>query len=162
MPPYPAIGSPAPDFTAPATGTGLPENATIQFSSLRGQRVILYFYPKDATPGCTTQACSLRDAWPEIHSRAALFGISTDSTASHERFLARNQLPFPLISDPDHSIASTYGVWVEKNLYGRKSMGTERTSFLISSSGIIEAVFPRVSPAAHTALLLAALASPSA
>lgn len=162
MPPYPAIGSMAPDFTAPAAGQGLPDNATIQLTSLRGQRVILYFYPKDATPGCTTQACSLRDAWPEIQSRAALLGISTDSPASHERFSLKYQLPFPLISDPDHSIASSYGVWVEKNLYGRKSMGTERTTFLISSSGTIEAVFPKVSPARHTSLLLNALASPTA
>jgi peroxiredoxin Q/BCP len=159
MPPYPAIGSMAPDFSAPAVGQGLPENATITLASLRGQRVILYFYPKDATPGCTTQACSLRDAWPEIQSRAALLGISTDSPASHQRFILKNHLPFPLISDPDHSIASNYGVWVEKNLYGRKSMGTERTTFLISPSGTIESVFPKVSPASHTSLLLGALTS---
>jgi peroxiredoxin Q/BCP len=157
MPPYPSIGSQAPDFTGSVTGPGYPEQATIRLGDLRGQRVILYFYPKDDTPGCTTQACSLRDAWPEIPSPTAVFGISPDTLTNHSRFITKYQLPFPLISDTDHAIATAYGVWVEKNLYGRKSMGTERTSFLISPSGSIEAVFAKVSPVRHASLLLSAL-----
>ena len=91
--------------------------------------VVLYFYPKDDTPGCTAQACGLRDAWSEFDGRAEIFGVSIDSTASHEKFIAKYDLPFPLLSDREKKIVNAYGVWVEKSMYGRKYMGAERTHF---------------------------------
>src|SRR5437870_8051687 len=111
-------GKPAPDFEL-STDSG----ETVRLSELRGKPVILYFYPKDDTPGCTTQACGVRDAWSELSGRATIFGVSVDSAASHEQFIAKHQLPFPLLSDPGHEIVKAYGVWVEKKMFAKKYMG---------------------------------------
>lgn len=150
-------GALAPDFTAPVTGDAFPADDSVTLSSLRGKTVVLYFYPKDDTPGCTTQACALRDAWSAVTARAALFGISPDSSQSHAKFIAKHSLPFPLIADPDHTIAAAYGVWVEKSLYGRKYMGAERTTFIIAPDGTIQTILRKVKPERHLDLLLTAL-----
>ncbi|HYF36641.1 MAG TPA: thioredoxin-dependent thiol peroxidase [Prosthecobacter sp.] len=156
MPAHPALGTPAPPFTAPATGGGQAAHS-ISLSDLKGHTVVLYFYPKDDTPGCTKQACALRDRWPEILDKAKVFGISIDSIKSHDKFIRKHALPFPILSDEDHTIAEAYGVWVEKNLYGRKYMGTERTTFIIGPDGLIKAIFPKVKPDEHLDKVLAAL-----
>ena len=154
----PAPGSPAPAFkNAPVVGGDYPPGATISLADLKGRTVVLYFYPKDDTPGCTTQACALRDGWPQISEKAAVFGVSVDSVKRHEKFIQKHALPFPLISDENHQLVEAYGVWVEKSLYGRKYMGTERTTFVIAPDGTIKAVLPRIQPARHLAEVLAAL-----
>jgi thioredoxin-dependent peroxiredoxin len=147
----------APDFTAPAVSAGKNEAYDLTLSSLRGQSVVLYFYPKDDTPGCTTQACALRDAWTEISKKAVVIGVSVDSVKSHQKFITKHELPFILISDEDKTIVQSYGVWVEKSLYGKKYLGTERTTFVIDPKGKISAIFPKVKPADHFDLILAAL-----
>lgn len=157
MPEKPRIGQRAPDFTAPVAGDSLPADATVRLSALRGRPVVLYFYPKDDTPGCTAQACALRDGWEEIKDKAAIFGVSTDSVASHLKFQAKHSLPFPLISDADRAIAEAYGVWVEKSMYGKKYMGMERSTFVIGADGRIAAVLEKVAPAKHLDLLQKAL-----
>jgi peroxiredoxin Q/BCP len=119
--------------------------------------VVLYFYPKDDTPGCTTQACGIRDAWPEISDKAHVFGVSIDPVKSHEKFIQKFNLPFPLLSDPDQKIVQAYGVWVEKSMYGKTYMGTERSTFVIGTDGKITAVFRKVKPAEHVDLLLGVL-----
>jgi peroxiredoxin Q/BCP len=120
--------------------------------------VILYFYPKDDTPGCTAQACGIRDSWETIKARGVhLFGVSTDGEKSHEKFIAKFDLPFPLLADTDKEMVTAYGVWVEKSMYGKKYMGTERTTFLVDPKGKIAAIFPKVKPAEHAELLLKAL-----
>jgi thioredoxin-dependent peroxiredoxin len=149
MPSQPQPGTPAPPFTAPVAGADYPPGATVTLTDLKGRPVVLYFYPKDDTPGCTTQACSLRDGWPRIAKKAQVFGISIDSIKSHQKFIQKHALPFPILSDEDHTIAEAYGVWVEKNLYGKKYMGTERTTFIIGPDGLIQAVLPKVKPDAH-------------
>jgi thioredoxin-dependent peroxiredoxin len=147
------VGDPAPDFTIP-DDSGNP----VTLSALRGRKVVLYFYPRDDTPGCTTQANSLRDRWPEIvETGAAVFGLSADDEASHARFRAKYSLPFPLLADTDHAVADAYGTWVEKNNYGKKSMGIERSSFLVDEDGRIERIWRRVKPDQHTDLVLEAL-----
>lgn len=153
----PAVGDVAPDFTAPVSGEEFALGGTVTFSALRGRKVVLYFYPKDDTPGCTTQACDLRDAWGELQKRAQVFGVSVDSIKRHAKFQAKRALPFPLISDESHEIVQAYGVWVEKVLYGRKYMGTERSTFVIDEGGRIAAVLEKVKPAEHVKLLRAAL-----
>ena len=153
----PALHSPAPDFTAPAIGGDCQSGETITLSKLRGRPVVLYFYPKDDTPGCTTQACGLRDEWSKLKKKALLFGISGDSVKSHQKFIDKFDLPFPLIADEDHAIATAYGVWVEKSMYGKKYMGIERSTFVIDESGKITAVFEKVKPAEHAGLVLDAL-----
>ncbi len=150
----PAPGTPAPDFAAPVVGGSFETGTTLTLSSLKGKPTILYFYPKDDTPGCTKQACALRDGWADIQKKAHVFGVSVDSVKSHEKFIRKYTLPFPLLSDEDHQIAESYGVWVEKNLYGRKYMGTERTTFVIDATGSIQAVLPKVKPEAHLETLL--------
>lgn len=154
---HPAIHQKAPDFTAPVVGGQHPAGSTITLSKLKGETVVLYFYPKDDTPGCTKQACAIRDGWDRIAGRARVFGISIDPVRSHEKFIRKHSLPFPLISDEDHFIVNAYGVWVEKSLYGRKYMGTERTTFVISPDGRTKAVLARVKPEEHLDLLLAQL-----
>ncbi len=154
---YPSIGSSAPAFTAPVVGNGHQAGEVLTLSSLKGRTVILYFYPKDDTPGCTKQACSLRDGWARISSKAMVFGISIDSARRHQNFIKKHSLPFPLIVDEDHRIAEAYGVWVEKTLYGRKYMGTERTTFIIAPDGTLKAVLPKVKPDEHLEKVLAAL-----
>jgi len=120
--------------------------------------VILYFYPKDDTPGCTTQACEVREKHDEILAKGAvIFGVSVDSAKSHARFLAKHGLPFPLISDEFREIIEAYGVWVEKSMYGKKYMGTERTTFVIDSAGKIQAVLRKIAPAAHMEAVLKSL-----
>lgn len=133
----------------------------VSLENFRGAPLVLYFYPKDDTPGCTTQACGLRDRWSEISGRAALFGVSVDSTRSHEKFIAKFQLPFPLLSDPEHELMEAYGVWVEKSMYGKKYMGAERSTFVIDGVGKLQAIFRKVKPEEHAELLLAEL-SPAA
>jgi peroxiredoxin Q/BCP len=155
---HPLIGSPAPSFqNAPVVGGEYPAGATVSLDDFKGRTVVLYFYPKDDTPGCTTQACALRDGWTDISAKAAVFGVSVDSVKSHEKFIKKHALPFPLISDEDHQLVNAYGVWVEKSLYGKKYMGTERTTFVIGPDGRIQAVFPKITPAQHFEKVLAAV-----
>jgi peroxiredoxin Q/BCP len=150
-------GDSAPDFCAPAVGGPYGSGSTVQLSGLRDRPVVLYFYPKDDTPGCTTQACGIRDAWPEISDKAHVFGVSIDPVKSHEKFIQKFNLPFPLLSDPDQKIVQAYGVWVEKSMYGKTYMGTERSTFVIGTDGKITAVFRKVKPAEHVDLLLGVL-----
>ena len=154
----PTVGSNAPAFkNAPVVGGTYPSGSTVSLSDLKDRTVVLYFYPKDDTPGCTAQACALRDGWADLSSKAAVFGVSVDSVKRHEKFIAKHKLPFPLISDEDHQLVDAYGVWVEKSLYGKKYMGTERTTFVIGPDGKIQAVFPKIQPAQHFEKVLAAL-----
>jgi peroxiredoxin Q/BCP len=156
-PSRPSPGQPAPDFTASVVGGDYPAGASLTLSELRGRPVLLYFYPKDDTPGCTKQACALRDGWADISARAAVFGVSADSAASHDKFIKKFSLPFPLLVDEGHAIADKFGVWVEKSMYGKKYFGMERTSFLIAADGSVQAVFPKVKPDEHLKLVLKAL-----
>jgi peroxiredoxin Q/BCP len=138
-------GSPAPDFELAAD-----DGSTVRLRDLRGRKVILYFYPKDDTPGCTQQACELRDRIEEIDARGAIvLGVSPDSVASHQKFKEKYNLNFKLLSDEGHRVADAYGVWVEKKNYGRTYWGNERTTFVIDENGRIEKVLPRVKPAEH-------------
>ena len=150
-------GKQAPAFNAPVIGGGYGEGATVSLADLKGQTVVLYFYPKDDTPGCTTQACVLRDGWSRIQNRAAVFGVSVDALNSHAKFIKRNSLPFPLISDEAKEIVQAYGVWVEKSMYGKKYMGTERSTVIIGPDGKVKAVLRKVQPAEHLDLVLQAL-----
>ena len=150
-------GDSAPTFTATAVGGVYGWGETIKLADFKGQIVVLYFYPKDDTPGCTKQACALRDAWKNFTDRAAVFGVSIDSAKSHKKFVTKYSLHFPLISDEDKKIVEAYGVWVEKSMYGRKYMGTERSTFIVGPDGKIKAVFRKVKPEEHTDLILAAL-----
>ena len=153
----PAVESQAPDFTAAVAGGTYPSGETETLSQLRGKPVVLYFYPKDDTPGCTKQACSLRDDWAALSEKALVFGISTDPLKSHEKFIKKYDLPFPLIADDDQKIVNAYGVWVEKSLYGKKYMGTERSTFVIGADGRITAILEKVKPDEHLAQVLAML-----
>lgn len=154
----PKIGEQAPDFTAPVGGEGYDESSTITLSALRGSRVVLVFYPKDQTPGCTTQACALRDEWKELPDDVKVFGVSIDDVKSHLKFIDKEKLPYPLIADTDKAIVESYGVWVEKSMYGKKYMGTERSTFVVGKDGAIESVLAKVAPKKHLDLLLEALA----
>jgi peroxiredoxin Q/BCP len=143
----------APDFTLTAD-----DGSAVKLSELRGKKVILYFYPKDDTPGCTTQACEIRDQWSAFQEKGALvYGISPDSVESHVKFREKFGLPFPLLADTEHAVAEAYGVWKEKSMFGRKFWGNERTTFIIDEQGKIARVFPRVKPAEHADLVLEAL-----
>ncbi|MCP5556290.1 MAG: thioredoxin-dependent thiol peroxidase [Verrucomicrobiaceae bacterium] len=153
----PQPGSAAPEFETTAIGGSYGEGQTVRLSDLRGRPVVLYFYPKDNTPGCTTQACGLRDGWPRIEKKAHVFGVSIDSARSHQKFIDKFSLPFPLLVDEDHQLVGAYGVWVEKTMYGKKYMGTERTTFIIGSDGKIKVVLPKVKPAEHLDQVLDAL-----
>lgn len=153
----PTLHTQAPDFTAPVIGGGYADGISVTLSQLKGQTVVLYFYPKDDTPGCTNQACALRDGWNTIAKQALVFGVSTDSIKRHAKFIQKYELPFPLIADEDHQIVNAYGVWVEKVLYGRKYMGTERSTFIIGPDGKITAILEKVKPEAHLDAVLATL-----
>lgn len=149
----PAPGTKAPDFTLPSDQGG-----TVSLKALRGSPVVLYFYPKDDTSGCTTEACEFRDAWADVKAIGAkLYGVSPDGIRSHEKFRAKYQLPFPLLADEDHAVAEAYGVWGEKSMYGRKYMGILRTTFIIDGKGRIARVFEKVKPAGHADEVLSAL-----
>jgi peroxiredoxin Q/BCP len=146
-------GKPAPDFEL-TSDTG----ETVKLSDFRGRPVVLYFYPKDDTPGCTKQACGIRDAYGEFQQRGAVvLGVSPDNEASHVKFRDKYSLPFTLLADPDHSVAEDYGVWVEKNAYGKKKMGIERSTFLIDGEGKVTKVMRRVKPDTHADDVLAVL-----
>lgn len=153
----PQPGTSAPDFSAPVVGADLPSGSLLTLSELRGRPVVLYFYPKDDTPGCTTQACDLRDSWAQVKDLAQVIGVSVDGVKSHEKFIKKHQLPFPIVSDEDQKVVEAYGVWVEKNMYGKKYMGTERTTFVIDAGGTVTAVLEKVKPAGHVAEVLKAL-----
>ena len=132
----------------------------VSSESLAGSRYVLYFYPKDDTPGCTAQACGLRDSWSRVSETGVeVFGVSPDSTKSHVKFREKFALPYRLLSDTGHAVAEAFGVWVEKSLAGRTYMGTERTTFIVRSDGTIERMLPQVKPAAHVDQLLEALAA---
>lgn len=152
-------GDPAPDFTATALGGAYgTEGKRVSLADFAGQTLVLYFYPKDDTPGCTVQACGLRDRWPDFRDRdAVLFGVSTDNLASHREFVAKYGLPYPLLSDEDRRMVQDYGVWVEKTMGGNKLMGTERSTFVIGPDGRIQTVFRRVKPETHVEQVLAVL-----
>ena len=151
------VGDAAPDFTATAVGGKYGGGKEVSLGDFRGRSVVLYFYPKDDTPGCTTQACALRDSWKNLEKRGAIFGVSIDSTKSHQKFIAKHELPFPLLSDPDHKMVEACGVWVEKSMYGKKYMGTERSTFVIGPDGRLSAIYRKVKPDEHVDLLLNAL-----
>jgi peroxiredoxin Q/BCP len=153
----PQTGTQAPPFTAHAIGGEYTAPTQIRLADLIGESIVLYFYPKDDTPGCTKQACALRDGWSEISSKAKVFGISIDSIKSHEKFIKKHSLPFSIISDEEHQIAEAYGVWVEKSMYGKTYMGTERTTYIIGKDGKIKAILPKVKPDEHFAQVLALL-----
>lgn len=153
------VGDKAPDFEAMATGGEYGDGRTVSLAEFRGQPVILYFYPKDDTPGCTVQACGIRDAWADLKSRGKLFGVSADPASSHRKFIDKFSLPFPLLSDPEKKIVNAYGVWVEKSFMGKKHMGIERSTFVIDPAGRISAIFRKVKPDSHVALLQDALES---
>lgn len=150
----PQPGTKAPVFTAVAVGGEYAESSTVKLSDFKGETVVLYFYPKDDTPGCTKQACALRDGWSDISAKAKVFGVSIDSIKSHEKFIRKHDLPFPILSDEDKKIVTDYGVWVEKSMYGKTYMGTERTTFIIGPDGKIKAVLPKVKPDEHLARVL--------
>ena len=150
-------GDQAPSFKAVAIGGDYGAGREVELAEFRGKPVALYFYPKDDTPGCTVQACGLRDSWADFRGRAHVFGVSVDSAASHTRFIEKFQLPFPLLSDPDKRLVNAYGVWVEKSMYGKKFMGAERSTFVIDAAGRIAAIFRKVKPEAHVGLLDGAL-----
>jgi thioredoxin-dependent peroxiredoxin len=148
-------GKTAPDFELTSHA-----GERVKLSDLRGKPVVLYFYPKDDTPGCTKQACGIRDAYAEFQQRGAVvLGVSPDSEASHVKFRDKYSLPFTLLADPDHDVAEDYGVWVEKNAYGQKKMGVERSTFIIDSEGNVAKVMRRVKPDTHADDVLAALPS---
>ena len=148
-------GSPAPDFELQSDA-----GESVRLSSLRGKPVVLYFYPKDHTSGCTTQACGIRDAWSDFeHAGAVVLGVSPDGVASHESFRADYELPFTLLADPEHEVAEAYGVWVEKSRDGRTYMGIERSTFVIGPDGVVTKVMRNVKPATHADDVLAVLAA---
>jgi peroxiredoxin Q/BCP len=131
---------------------------TVSLESLRGRPVVLYFYPKDDTPGCTTQACGIRDRWDEFErAGAVVLGVSPDDAASHARFREKYELPFPLLVDTGHATAEKYGVWVEKRNYGKTYLGVERSTFVIDADGKVAKVMRRVKPDTHADEVLAAL-----
>jgi thioredoxin-dependent peroxiredoxin len=147
-------GDPAPDFELPDQ-----DGRPVKLSDFRGQPVVVYFYPKASTPGCTTQACGVRDHKADYEQAGAVvLGISPDPVAKIEKFADKYDLGFPLLADEDHAVAESYGVWVEKSMYGRKYMGNERTSFVIDSDGQISSVLRKVKPGQHDEQVLAALA----
>lgn len=148
-----AVGDKAPDFTLPTDGGG-----KISLKSLKGKPVVLYFYPKDDTSGCTAEACAFRDATPDFSKvKAEIIGISRDSVTSHDKFKKKYKLTFPLASDEDGKVCEAYGTWVEKSMYGRKYMGIERSTFLIDGKGMIRAIWRKVNVPGHAVDVLEAV-----
>lgn len=148
-------GDPAPDFTLSSDA-----GEDVALSALRGKPVVLYFYPKDDTPGCTAQACGIRDAYAEFEKAGAVvLGVSPDSVKKHVKFKDKYDLPFTLLADPEHELAEAYGVWGEKKFMGRTYLGVNRTTFVIGPDGTVVKVMEKVKPATHADDVLAALAS---
>ncbi len=146
-------GDKAPDFTASTNGAG-----KVSMSDFKGKNVILYFYPRDDTPGCTKEACAFRDEFAAFKKRGAVvLGVSTDSAKAHDKFVAKYRLPFTLLADEDRQIVQAYGVWGQKTFLGRKYVGTHRVTFLIGPDGRIKRIWPTVKPAEHAQEVLAAL-----
>lgn len=146
------IGDKAPDFRMPTDGGG-----EVSLAGLKGRPVVLYFYPRDDTPGCTTEACGFRDALPDFSKvDAAIVGVSRDTVAKHDKFKAKYELPFTLGADDTGAVTEAYGVWVEKSMYGRKSMGIERATFLIDGAGSIRGIWRKVKVKGHVEEVLAA------
>lgn len=151
--PLPEIGQPAPDFTLPAA-----DGSSVTLSELRGQWVVVYFYPKASTPGCTTQACSIRDHRDEYGQRGArVLGISPDPVDKVAKFVEKQELNFTLLADEDHAVCDLYGTWVEKSMYGRKYWGSTRSTVIVDPEGNVAEVFPKVKPAEHDEKVLKAL-----
>jgi peroxiredoxin Q/BCP len=149
----PEIGSPAPDFTLQDQ-----HGEPVTLSSFHGKPVVLYFYPKDDTPGCTTQACAFRDARSEYQQAGAVvLGISADDVASHKKFADKHRLDFTLLADPTGAVCTAYGVWKEKSMFGRRFMGIERTTFVIDKVGVIAKIFPKVKVNGHAEAVLATI-----
>lgn len=147
------VGKPAPDFS-------LPDDAgnTVSLKDLRGKTVVLYFYPKADTPGCTTESCEFRDTFPRFGGiDAVVLGASPDTVKAQAKFKEKFSLPFQLLADKDHTLAESYGVWKEKSMYGKKYMGVERTTFIIDAKGKVSHVFEKVKPAGHAEQVLSAL-----
>jgi peroxiredoxin Q/BCP len=148
-------GAPAPDFTLMSES-----GSEVTLSELRGRPVVLYFYPKDDTPGCTTQACGIRDAYGEFEQAGAVvLGVSPDKVGKHVKFKEKYDLPFTLLADPEHEVAELYGVWGEKKYMGRSYMGVSRTTFLVAPDGTVAKVMHDVKPESHADDVLAALAA---
>lgn len=147
------VGDTAPDFDLEDDRAG-----RVKLGDLRGRWVVLYWYPKDDTPGCTTEACEIRDSWSLISGEAALFGVSPDSAKSHQTFRDKFSLPFSLLADADHAVSERYGVWGPKKFMGRDYMGVDRTTFIVNPEGNIAWVFENVKPAGHALEILQALA----
>lgn len=146
------VGQKAPDFTALNQ-----DGKKVKLSSFRGKKnVVLYFYPRDMTPGCTTEACDFRDSKPDFKNTAIL-GVSADTPEKHRKFIEKHSLSFDLISDPDKKVLEKYGVWQEKSLYGKKFMGIVRSTFIIDKKGIIQKIFPKVKVKGHVEKVLEAL-----
>jgi len=147
------VGSAAPDFTLTSDA-----GERVSLSQFRGSPVVLYFYPRDDTPGCTAQACGIRDVWGELQSKGAVvLGVSTDSPERHVKFREKYGLPFTLLSDEEHEVAERYGTWIEKRNYGKTYMGMERSTFVIDADGNVAKVMRKVKPAEHASDVLAAL-----
>ena len=145
------IGKPAPEFVLPTDGGG-----RLRLKDLRGKKVVLYFYPKDMTSGCTIEACAFRDRMPELAKAGiAVIGVSRDSVASHDKFKSKYGLPFPLAADLEGKVCEAYGTWIEKSMYGRKYMGMERATFLIDGKGLIRNIWRKVKVPGHSADVLA-------
>jgi peroxiredoxin Q/BCP len=146
-------GKKAPEFTLPSS-----EGGEVSLKGLKGKTVVLYFYPKDDTPGCTREACAFRDSQAALRKRGVVvLGVSGDSLASHEKFKAKYKLNFPLLSDPDKAVAKKFGAWGEKVLYGKKTVGMIRSTFVIDGAGVVRKVFPRVKVDGHADQVLAAV-----
>jgi peroxiredoxin Q/BCP len=140
-----AVGNKAPDFTLPTDGGG-----EVSLKALKGKKLVVYFYPKDDTPGCTREACAFRDSLPDFSKiEATILGVSKDSVASHDNFKTKFELPFPLASDADGKVCEAYGAWVEKSMYGKKYMGIERSTFLIDEKGVIRNIWRKVKVDGH-------------
>ena len=147
------VGAKAPDFSLP-TGDG----KTLTLKDLKGKNIVLYFYPKDNTSGCTREACSFRDNIKAVEKKnAVVIGVSTDSIESHKKFSGKYDLPFPLLSDAEKKMVRAYGVWKQKSMYGKKYWGIERTTFIIDTKGMITHIFPKVKVDGHTEEILSAL-----
>jgi peroxiredoxin Q/BCP len=147
-------GTPAPEFELKAD-----DGSTVTLAGLRGRRVVLYFYPRDDTPGCTAQACGIRDQWQDFRGvDAVVLGVSPDDEASHRRFKEKYGLPFTLLSDEDHAVAERYGVWAERRMYGKTFMGIKRSTFVIGEDGTVRSAMYGVKPDTHAERVLAALA----